>query len=104
MGTPPLSAVLFNVVRIILRYGDIRLSNMKFLFPVIEKYLEKFKNFNNPVEFLNFFSHSGRASRTLHGPTPLPQPGGFRANVELKYSLEPPVTMVAGGLPSWIHP
>ena len=37
---------MLNVVRIMLRKGDIRLFKMKFLLPVIEKHFENLKDFN----------------------------------------------------------
>ena len=40
---------------------------MKFLLPVIEIFCHKLKYLNNPMEFLKFFSYSGRAYRTLEG-------------------------------------
>ena len=59
-----------------LSYRDIRLWKMKFLFRVIETFFEKFKYLKNPMEFLKFFSYSGRASPT-RAATPQPWVGGF---------------------------
>ena len=71
---------------------------MKFLFPVIEKYFEKFKNFNNPVEFLKFFFIFWYSFWNSRGYLPQPAGGGFEPTLSQYIVLNrPPVNMVTCG-------
>ena len=72
---------MLNDLLRLLRYSVIRLWKMKFLLPVIEIFCHKLKYLNNPMEFLKFFSYSGRAYRTLD-PTP-PQPVMLNGRVRM---------------------